>query len=74
MFRTLLKSGTIAVDDHRFQVHYYQLHTPRRAERYSVEVRLADRDRVVFDDDSLAELECKVAQMAPMVVLSRMRT
>ena len=71
MFRTLLKSATIAVNHLEFPVRFYELHTHGRARRFSVEVHLDTRDHIILDDDSLPKLEWRLERMAPALVNSR---
>ncbi|MFN7916117.1 MAG: hypothetical protein U0Q55_12330 [Vicinamibacterales bacterium] len=71
MFRTLLKSATIAVNQVEFPVRFYELHTARRLRRYSVEVHLDSQDHIILDDDSVLKLEWKLERMAPAMVSSR---
>lgn len=71
MFRTLVKSATIAVNHVEFPVRFYELHTARRLRRYSAEVHLDSRDHIILDDDSVPKLEWRLERMAPAMVSSR---
>jgi hypothetical protein len=72
MFRTLLKTEAIAVDDRTFAARYYELRTRRGAKRYSVEILLGLNDRIILDDDSVTRLEARTARLVPATVYSRM--
>ena len=72
MFRTLMKTEAIAVNDRTFAARYYELRTLRGAKRYSVEILLGLNDQVILDDDSLSRLEARTARLVPATVYSRM--
>jgi len=72
MFRKLVKSGEIEIDDRNYVVRYFELRTARGARRYSCEVLLEGADRVIVDDDSLTSLESRVARLVPATVYSRL--
>jgi hypothetical protein len=71
MFRKLLHTGQIDVDDHAYAVHYFELKTARGARRFSCEVVLDAGDRIILDDDSLVSLQAKIARLAPATIFSR---
>jgi hypothetical protein len=71
MFRKLLETRDIDVDGHVYVAHYFELKTARGARRYSCEIVLDARDRIILDDDSITSLEAKVARLAPATVYSR---
>ena len=71
MFRTLVKTEAIAVDDRTFPVRYFEQRTPRGLRRYSVEILLGPGDRIILDDDSLVRLAARVARLVPATVQSR---
>jgi hypothetical protein len=71
MFRKLIETTDIDVDGHVYVAHYFELKTARGARRYSCEVVLEARDRIILDDDSITSLEAKVARLAPATVYSR---
>ena len=71
MFRKLLETGEIDVDEQTFVVHYFELRTARGARRYSCEVVLDAGDRIILDDDSLTSLQAKIARLAPATIYSR---
>jgi hypothetical protein len=72
MFRTLVKTAAIAVDDHTVDVRYFELRTLRGARRYSAEILLADNDRIILDDDSVTNLEARTTRLVPATLLSRL--
>ena len=71
MFRKLLETGEVEVDEQTFVVHYFELRTARGARRYSCEVVLDAGDRIILDDDSMTSLEAKIARLAPATIYSR---
>ncbi len=72
MFRTLLKTDRLAVNDRLLPVHYFELRTLRGLRRYSAEVILGPGDRIILDDDSLTKLEARTACLMPATLYSRM--
>jgi hypothetical protein len=71
MFRTLVKTAALAVDDQTVDVRYFELRTLRGALRYSAEILLAPDDRIILDDDSVQDLEARTARLVPATLLSR---
>jgi hypothetical protein len=71
MFRTLVKSDAIAVDDHTVAVRYFELRTLRGGRRYSAEMLLGPTDRIILDDDSMTTLEARAARLVPATLYSR---
>ena len=59
MFRTLVKTDALAVDDQTLPVRYFELRTLRGARRYSAEILLGPGDRIILDDDSVTNLEAQ---------------
>jgi hypothetical protein len=72
MFRTLLKTDAVVIDDHSFPVCYFEQRTLRGARRYSAEIMLAPGDRIILDDDSLTNLEARTTCLVPATLYSRM--
>ena len=72
MFRTLVKTDAVVVDDRTFPVRYFELRTVRGQRRYSAEILLGPRDRVILDDDSMTNLEARAARLAPATLYSRL--
>jgi hypothetical protein len=72
MFRTLVKTGTVAIDDRLVDVRYFELRTLRGARRYSAEILLGPGDRIILDGDSVTNLEARTARLVPATLLSRM--
>jgi hypothetical protein len=72
MFRTLVKTDALAVNDRTVAVRYFELRTTRGARRYSAEILLAPGDRIILDDDSVQNLEAKAACLVPATLDSRM--
>ena len=72
MFRTLVKTDALAVDDQTYAVRYFEVRTLRGGRRYSAEVLLGLEDRIILDDDSITNLEAKAARLVPATVYSRL--
>ena len=72
MFRTLVKTAALAIEDQTFPVRYFELRTQRGARRYSVEIVLGPDDRIILDDDSVTNLETKTNRFVPATLYSRM--
>jgi hypothetical protein len=72
MFKTLAKTVAIVVGEHTFSVKYFEIRTLRGARRYSAELVLRPGDPVILDDDSIANLEVRLARLVPATLYSRM--
>lgn len=72
MFRTLLKTEALAVDDRTFSIRYFEIRTLRGARRYSAEILLSASDRFILDDDSMTNLEARTARLVPATLYSRL--
>jgi hypothetical protein len=72
MFRTLVKTEAVAVEDQSFPVQYFEVRTARGLRRYSAEILLAPGDRIILDDDSVINLEARAARLVPATLYSRM--
>ena len=72
MFRTLVKTDALIVQDRTVPVRYFELRTLRGARRYSAELTLGPDDRIILDDDSMTNLEAKTTRLVPATVYSRM--
>jgi hypothetical protein len=72
MFRTLLKTETVAVEDQSYQVRYFELRTIRGLRRYSAEILIGPSDRIILDDDSVITLAMRAARLVPATVYSRL--
>jgi hypothetical protein len=72
MFRTLVKTDTLAVKDLTVAVRYFELRTLRGARRYSAEILLGPGDRIILDDDSVTNLEARAMCLVPATLYSRM--
>ena len=71
MFRTLLKTDAVGLDDQRFAIRYFELRTMRGARRYSAEIVIGPGDRIILDDDSVSNLEARANCLVPATVYSR---
>ena len=72
MFRILVKTEALAIDDQTVPVRYFELRTLRGARRYSAEILLGPGDRIILDDDSVTNLETKTTRLVPATLYSRM--
>jgi hypothetical protein len=72
MFRTLVKTTSIAVDEQTVDVRFFELRTLRGARRYSAEIVLGENDRIILDDDSVTNLEARTTRLVPATLLSRL--
>ncbi len=71
MFRTLVKTENVAIDNRTYPVHYYELRTARGVRRYSAEVLIGPDDRIILDDDSMTMLEARTTRLVPATLYSR---
>ena len=72
MFRTLVKTEALAIDDQTYSVRYFEVRTLRGGRRYSAEVLLSPEDRIILDDDSITTLEAKTTRLVPATIYSRL--
>jgi hypothetical protein len=72
MFRTLVKTDALAVEDQTVAVRYFELRTLRGARRYSAEIVLSPNDRIILDDDSVTNLETRATRLVPATLYSRL--
>ena len=72
MFRTLVKTAALAIDDTSVPVRYFELRTLRGARRYSAEILLGPDDRIILDEDSMTALEARVTHLVPATLYSRL--
>jgi hypothetical protein len=72
MFRTLVKTEALAVENKMVAVRYFEVRTLRGARRYSAEILLGPGDRIILDDDSVTNLETRTACLVPATLYSRM--
>lgn len=71
MFRTLVKTERVAVDNQTYPVRIFEIRTPRGVRRYSAEILLGPGDRIILDDDSLNNLETRATRLVPATLYSR---
>jgi hypothetical protein len=71
MFRVLVKTETLAVDERIYTVCYFALRTARGGRRYSADILLGPGDRIILDDDSVTNLEAKTKRLVPATLYSR---
>ena len=71
MFRTLVKTDELAVEDQRYPVQYFELRTLSGGRRYSAEIVLAPGDQIILDDDSVINLEARTTRLVPATLYSR---
>jgi hypothetical protein len=72
MFRTLLKTDALAIEDRMLPVRYFELRTLRGTRRFSAEILLGPDDRIILDDDSMLNLEARTTCLVPATLYSRM--
>ena len=72
MFRMLVKTDAVSVEDQTYSVRYFESRTLRGTRRYSAEILLGPGDRIILDDDSVMNLETKATRLVPATVYSRM--
>ena len=72
MFRTLVKTDALAIENKMVAVRYFEVRTLRGARRYSAEILLGPGDRIILDDDSVTNLETRTACLVPATLYSRM--
>jgi hypothetical protein len=72
MFRVLVKTEEVAVDNQRVPVRYFELRTLRGLRRYSAEILLSPGDRIILDDDSVTNLQARTARLVPATIYSRL--
>ena len=71
MFRTLVKTDALAIDDQMVSVRYFELRTLRGTRRYSAEILLGPDDHIILDDDSVTNLEARATRLVPATLYSR---
>jgi hypothetical protein len=71
MFKRLLKTDAVGLDDQTFAVRYFELRTMRGTRRYSAEIVIGPGDRIILDDDSVSNLEARANCLVPATVYSR---
>ena len=71
MFRTLVKTTILNVQDQEYAVRYFEVRTLRGQRRFSAEILLAPGDHIILDDDSVINLETRASQLVPATVYCR---
>lgn len=71
MFRTLVKTEQVSVDNQTYPVRYFETRTPRGMRRFSAEILLGPGDRIILDDDSVTNLETRATRLVPATLHSR---
>lgn len=72
MFRTLVRTENVTIDDRTYAVRYFEARTVRGIRRYSAEILIGPGDRIILDDDSMTNLEARAARLVPATLYSRM--
>jgi hypothetical protein len=72
MFRTLVKTANVTVENQTYTVRFFEIRTLRGLRRYSAEIPLGPGDRIILDDDSVTNLEARAARLVPATLYSRM--
>jgi hypothetical protein len=71
MFRTLVKTDAVGLDDQTFVVCYFEVRTMHGKRRYSAEIVIGPGDRIILDDDSISNLEARANCVVPATLYSR---
>jgi len=71
MFKTLVKTKAVAMEDRRLIVRFFEVRTLRGTVRYSAEILLGPGDRIILDGDSVPNLEVRAARLVPATIYSR---
>jgi len=71
MFKTLIKTDAVGLDNQTFAVCYFELRTMSGRRRYSAEMLIGPGDRVILDDDSVLNLEARANCLVRATVYSR---
>ena len=74
MFRTLVKTEDVIIDDRTYPVRYFEVRTLRGIRRYSAEILIGPDDRIILDDDSMTTLEARATRLVPATLYSRRLT
>jgi hypothetical protein len=69
--RTLVKIQELEIEGQAYTVYYFEGRTSSGKRRYSSELALRPGDCVIFDGNSLSDLECKVPRLMPATLHSR---
>ena len=69
MFRKLVKTDALAIDDQTFSVRYFEVRTQRGTRRYSAEILLGPDDRIILDDDSVIGPQQDLGAVPPHAAL-----
>ncbi len=72
MYRTLVKTETLSIQDQEFAVRYFEVRTLRGLRRFSAEILLAPGDHIILDDDSVINLEARASRLVPTTLYCRM--
>jgi hypothetical protein len=72
MFRTLVKTGSVEVNQQQYAIRYFELRTGRGVRRFSAEILLGPGDCIILDDDSVSNLELRATRVIPATLYSRL--
>jgi hypothetical protein len=72
LFHKLIKTEEIEIEGQTYGVQYFETKTMRGTRRYSSELVLGPADRIIFDGNSLSDLESRVERLVPATIYSRM--
>ena len=72
MFKTLVKTDAVGLDEKTYAVCYFELRTLSGKRRYSAEIVIAPGDRIILDDDSAMNLEARTSRLVPATLYCRM--
>ncbi len=71
MLNDLIKTDKISIRKTSYPVRYFELRTMRGSRRFWAEITLGPDDKIILDDDSLANLETRTQRLIPATVYSR---
>ena len=71
MERTFLRTEHVTVGDETVQVRFFEVETKKGLRRFSAEILLGPRDRIILDDDSASNLEARAMRLVPASIYSR---
>jgi hypothetical protein len=72
IFRTLMKTEALAVEDRTVAVRYFEVRTLRGARRFSAEILLGPGDRIARGDGSVTNPEARTTCLVPAALRSRL--
>jgi hypothetical protein len=65
VIRQLIKIEALTIGADEFSVQYFELRTSRGVRRYSAEILLGPDDRIIFDGETIFDVQVKAARLGP---------